>query len=58
MKLPDGTLVMSVIVWWGGKHANPNPKLRSAATSVVAFRSSDGFTWDFASSILDAAQAS
>jgi hypothetical protein len=58
VRLPDGTLVMSIIVWWGGSHANPHQKLAEAATSVVAFRSTDdGFTWDFSGSILDAAQA-
>jgi hypothetical protein len=49
---------MSIIIWWGGEHANPNPKLAKAATSVVAFRSSDGLTWDYAGTIVDAAQAS
>ena len=49
--------VMSIIVYWGGAHANPNPKLKEVATSVVAFRSSDdGFTWEYSGSILDAAQ--
>lgn len=54
----DDTLVMSVIVWWGGSHANPSSKLGPAATSVVAFRSTDdGWSWEFSGSILDAAQA-
>jgi hypothetical protein len=58
VKLPDGTLVMSIIVWWGGAHANPNAKLAAEATSVVAFRSSDdGYTWQFSGSILDASAA-
>lgn len=56
VRLPEGTLVMSVIVWWGGAHKNPSPKLALAATSVVAFQSTDdGYTWNFLSSILDAA---
>ena len=56
--LADGTLVMSIIVWWGGAHANPNRALASKSTSVVAFRSADGgYTWTFAGSILDASQA-
>eukprot|EP00928_Gymnodinium_smaydae_P055478 TRINITY_DN39001_c0_g1_i1.p1 TRINITY_DN39001_c0_g1~~TRINITY_DN39001_c0_g1_i1.p1 ORF type:complete len:413 (+),score=45.40 TRINITY_DN39001_c0_g1_i1:40-1239(+) len=55
VRLPDGILVMSVIIWWGGEHANPNPKLRDA-TSVVAFRSDDGLTWEYSGTIADAAQ--
>ena len=48
-------MVMSIIVWWGGTHANPNPKLRDAATSIIAFSSTDGgFVWNYAGIILDA----
>jgi len=57
VRLADGTLVMSIIVYWGGAHANPNPKLAAEATSVVAFRSADGFEWEYAGTILDAATA-
>jgi len=56
--LPGGDLVMSIIVWWGGTHANPNKKLAAVATSIASFRSSDGgFTWDYAGKIIDAADA-
>ena len=52
--LADGTMVMSIIVWWGGSHANPHPKLSAAATSIIAFSSTDGgFEWSFAGVILD-----
>jgi hypothetical protein len=54
--LPDGSLVMSVIVYWGGAHASPNATVRETATSVTAFRSRDGgYGWDYAGTILDAA---
>ena len=49
---------MSVITWWGAEHANPSPKLKAEATSVVAFRSNDeGYTWVYSGVILDAADA-
>ena len=59
VRLPDGSLVMSIIVYWGGAHANPDPKLAPKATSVVAFRSTDGvgLVWEYAGTILDAASA-
>lgn len=58
VRLADGTLVMTVIIWWGGSHANPNPKLASASTSVVAFRSrDDGYSWEFSGIVLDASEA-
>ena len=58
VRLADGTLVMTAIVYWGGERANPNPKLSPFSTSVVAFRSADdGFTWDFVGTVLDAAHA-
>lgn len=56
VRLPDGSLVMSIIIWWGGEHANPDPKLASKATSVVAFRSTGGLIWDYAGTIVDASQ--
>ena len=49
---------MTIITWVPAPHANPDPKLAPAATSVVAFRSRDqGFTWDFAGIVLSAAAA-
>ena len=53
--LPDGSLVMSVVVYWGGAHASSNRTVRETATSVVAFRSRDGYSWGYAGTILDAA---
>ncbi len=57
VRLQDGVLVMSIIVRWGHPHSNPDPRLEPDATSVIAFRSrDDGYTWDYAGVILDAAQ--
>jgi hypothetical protein len=55
VKLANGTLVMSIVVYWGGAHASPNKSVKEVATSVVAFRSNDGYSWDYAGTILDAA---
>ena len=56
VRLADGTLVMTIVVYWDGKHANPHPQLRIDATSVVAFRSTDdGYTWEYAGTVADAA---
>lgn len=55
VKLPDGSLVMSIVVYWGGAHASTNKTVRDVATSVVAFRSHDGYSWQYAGTILDAA---
>lgn len=56
VRLVDGTLVMSIIVYWGGAHANPTPALAPVATSIVAFRSMDGgYLWEYASTVVDAA---
>jgi hypothetical protein len=57
VRLADGTLLMSIIVYWGGQHANPHPVLAPVATSVIAFRSADGLSWHYAGTILDAAAA-
>jgi hypothetical protein len=35
VRLSDGTLVMSIVIYWGGAHANPDPELAQKATSVV-----------------------
>ena len=51
----DGSLVMSVIVYWAGAHASLNATVRETATSVTAFRSRDGYSWVYAGTILDAA---
>ena len=48
-------MVMSIIVYWDGAHASPNATVRETATSVTAFRSRDGYSWEFAGTILDAA---
>jgi hypothetical protein len=48
LRLPDGALLLSAIVYWGGA--------ARAATSVVALRSSDGGVgWAYAGTIADAA---
>ena len=56
VRIENGTaLIMSVIVYWNGTHANPGKNLKQFSTSVVAFRSSDnGYTWEYISTILDA----
>jgi hypothetical protein len=41
----DGSRLQSAIVWWGGDNQS---------TSVVLFRSSDGFAWHYVSTIADA----
>ena len=48
--------VQSIIVYMNGeKYANPRPELKDYATTVIAFRSSDGgFTWNYAGVILAA----
>lgn len=60
VRLNDGTLVISAIVYWGPPRGNPNPKLASEATSVVAFRATDGIglLWEYAGIIIDAHAAS
>jgi len=54
--LADGSLLMSIVVYWGGSHASPNKNVSQTASSVVAFRSLDGFVWNYTGTILDAAQ--
>ena len=45
VRLPDGALVMSAIVW-AEQWANPDPSLAAVSTSIIAFRSTDeGLTW-------------
>ena len=57
VRLPDSTLVMSVIVY-AKQWANPNPKLAEEATSIIAFRSTnDGLDWDYAGLIIAARDA-
>ena len=57
VRLHDGTLVMSVIVW-AKQWANPDPKLEEEATSIVAFRSyNDGLDWTYAGLIVAARDA-
>jgi hypothetical protein len=51
----DKSLVMSTIVYWAGTHASPNATVRETATSVIAFRSRDGYSWNYTGTILDAA---
>ena len=55
----DGVLVMSIIIYWGGAHASPDAAVAHSATSVVAYRATDGvgLTWEYAGIILDAASA-
>ena len=55
----DGTLVMSIIIFWGPPHASPDPAVAHSATSVVAYRATDGLglSWEYAGTILDAASA-
>lgn len=55
----DGTLVMSIIIYWGSPHASPDPAVARSATSVVAYRATDGvgLVWEYAGTILDAASA-
>lgn len=49
VRLADGTLVMSIIVYLDGAHANPAPRLKESSTSIVAYRSTDdGFNWRYA----------
>ena len=56
VRLSDGTLIMSIIIYWDGKHANPDPILKPYATSIVAYRSTDdGYTWEYSGTIADAA---
>ena len=55
VKLADGSFVMSIVVYWSGSHASPNTNVSQTATSVVAFRSLDGFIWNYVGTILDAA---
>eukprot|EP00937_MAST-01D_sp_MAST-1D-sp2_P001797 g1797.t1 len=53
--LRGGVRVMTVVVFWGGAHASTNKSVAKMATSVVAFRSSDGYSWAYAGTVLDAA---
>jgi len=55
VKLANGSRVLSAVVYWAGTHASPNKSVAATATSVVAFRSDDGYSWSFAGTILDAA---
>lgn len=57
VRLPNGDMVMSIIVYWGGKHASPDPAMAPIAQSVVAFKATDGvgLTWEYVGTILDAA---
>jgi len=49
--LPDGSLLLAAIVYWGAPSASA-----PGATSVVALRSADGgFEWEFRGTIADAA---
>ena len=59
LRLADGTLVMSIIIYWGAPHASPDPAVARSATSVVAYRAIDGvgLAWEYAGTILDAAFA-
>ena len=57
VRLPDGTLVMSIIIYWGGAHKSPDKRVADTATSVVAYRSADGLEWTYSGTILDAASA-
>ena len=57
VRLADGTLVMSAIVW-AKRWANRDPKLAEEATSIVAFRSvNDGLEWTYAGLIVAARDA-
>ena len=48
LALPDGSLLLSAIVYWGGEGPS--------ATSVIALRSTDGGSaWDYVGTIADAA---
>ena len=57
VRLPNGDLVMSIILYWAGAHASPNPAVAGVAQSVVAFKATDGagLIWDYCGTILDAA---